>query len=98
MNNEAKFRFSYKLGNLKVHLTKTLVIFQDLCNKLDLPSSDIFWLENGIEVDNTNIIETKRIGIESAGQEWANKPFRYYIYDNKSVSVRDKTAEANRQT
>ena len=73
-------------------------MFQDLCNKLDLTSSDIFWLENGIDIDYSKIIETKRIGIESAGQEWANKPFRYYINDNKNVSVRDKTAEANKKS
>ncbi|XP_018314358.1 DNA-3-methyladenine glycosylase [Mycetomoellerius zeteki] len=34
-----------------------------------------------------------RIGIDSCGPEWANKPLRYYIYDNKSVSKRNKKAE-----
>ena len=58
------------------------------------------WKGLWIEEDRTNqeefkIIHSKRIGIDSCGAEWANKPLRYYIYGNKSVSKRDKKAEEN---
>ena len=58
------------------------------------------WKGLWITEDNKNqeliqIIRCKRIGIDRCGSEWANKPLRYYIYKNKSVSKRDKTAEVN---
>ncbi|XP_043479324.1 DNA-3-methyladenine glycosylase-like [Leptopilina heterotoma] len=65
-------------------------------SKYSLSSWKCLWLEE----DNSNqgeikIIRCKRIGIESCGTEWANKPLRYYIHKNKSVSKRDKVAEEN---
>ncbi|XP_014226303.1 uncharacterized protein LOC106652073 [Trichogramma pretiosum] len=57
------------------------------------------WKELWIEEDPTQeevkkIIECKRIGIDKVGQEWADKPLRYYIYDHKCVSKKDKLAES----
>lgn len=52
------------------------------------------WLENSFVEEEHQIIRSKRIGIDSCGAEWANKPLRYYIYGSKSVSKRDKQAEA----
>ena len=36
---------------------------------------------------------SKRIGIESAGTEVANKLYRFYELSNENVSVRDKPSE-----
>jgi DNA-3-methyladenine glycosylase len=59
-----------------------------MCNWKEL------WIEdNGIQED-IKIIKCPRIGITSAGEEWANKPLRYYIYGHKCVSKRNKTVES----
>ncbi|GFT86630.1 DNA-3-methyladenine glycosylase [Nephila pilipes] len=50
-------------------------------NKVDLCTSDILWLEDGKDILFCDIIACKRIGIDSAGEEWANKPLRFYIRD-----------------
>ena len=48
-------------------------------------SPDYLFIEDGEYVKN--IIETKRIGIDYAGED-ANLPLRYYIKDNPYVSVK----------
>ena len=48
-------------------------------------SQDYLFIEDGEYVKN--IIETKRIGIDYAGED-ANLPLRYYIKDNPYVSVK----------
>lgn len=53
------------------------------------------WLDGGYCDEEIRIIKCSRIGIESAGQEWASKPLRYYIFGNKSVSKRCKKSESN---
>ncbi|XP_043526823.1 putative 3-methyladenine DNA glycosylase [Frieseomelitta varia] len=50
------------------------------------------WIENG-EMEEFNIVKCRRIGIDNYGEEWTNKPLRYYIYGNKAVSKRNKEAE-----
>ncbi|KAJ8970213.1 hypothetical protein NQ314_001360 [Rhamnusium bicolor] len=65
-------------------------------NKVDItdPENTAMWLEDDPEFDQEKIIvHTSRIGIASAGVEWANKPLRFYILNNDSVSKRDKKAE-----
>lgn len=52
------------------------------------------WIENDTATEDVKIVKCSRIGIDSAGPEWANKPLRYYIYGNTSVSKRDKKAES----
>ncbi|VEN33459.1 unnamed protein product [Callosobruchus maculatus] len=71
----------------KEHLNKV--------NVTDLQNEQI-WLEDDPDYDkeDVNIVQTTRIGIASAG-EWATKPLRYYILNNKCVSKRDKNAERN---
>lgn len=61
-------------------------------NNTDLTTSVNFWVEDATP-DVFTVIHTTRIGIESYGKESALKPYRYYIFGNKHVSVRDKTAE-----
>ncbi|KAG7170074.1 3-methyladenine DNA glycosylase-like [Homarus americanus] len=65
----------------------------DSSNKVDLAESKFFWLEQGKSIPENQVIVTKRIGIDSCGEEWANKPLRFYVNGNKCVSVRDKKAE-----
>lgn len=48
-------------------------------------SQDYLYIEEGEDV--RNIIETKRIGIDYAGED-ANLPLRFYIEDNHYVSVK----------
>ncbi|XP_069186574.1 putative 3-methyladenine DNA glycosylase isoform X5 [Procambarus clarkii] len=67
----------------------------DTSNKVDLTTSETFWLEHGRFISEDQIIVTKRVGIDSCGEEWAKKPLRFYVYNNKFVSVRDKEAENN---
>lgn len=68
-------------------------ITKESCNKLDLCNSDCIWIEEQPNLKLEPTISTSRIGIESAGEEWSNKPLRFYVYGNKSVSKRDRTAE-----
>lgn len=52
------------------------------------------WIEDDGTQEEIKVVECSRIGIESAGEEWASKALRYYIYGHKCVSKRDKKAEA----
>ncbi|KAF7274075.1 hypothetical protein GWI33_013237 [Rhynchophorus ferrugineus] len=58
-------------------------IKKDNCNKLDLgdPDNNMLWVEDDflMNPDHLSVVKTSRIGIESAGEEWAQKPLRFYI-------------------
>lgn len=62
-------------------LTMAMGIDRDLNGKI--LSQDYLYIEEGEDV--RNIIETKRIGIDYAGED-ANLPLRFYIKDNPYVS------------
>ncbi|XP_032877252.1 DNA-3-methyladenine glycosylase [Amblyraja radiata] len=74
-----------------------------LCQALDITKSfdqehlattTDLWMERGPQViAGTEIISSSRIGIGYAG-EWVSKPLRFYIKNNKCVSVIDRKAEA----
>lgn len=69
-------------------------ITKETCNKLDLCNNPDLWLEFDNNFSNGfKIIDTARIGIKSAGEEWANKQLRFYIKGNLHVSKRDRTRE-----
>jgi len=51
----------------------------------DLTKSKRIWLEDGEKVGPTQIIASKRIGIDYA-QEWAEKPWRFFLKNNPFVS------------
>jgi len=70
-----------------LNITKDEINFCSLTN-----NSDLIWLEDNEETI-PNIITTKRVGIEGAGQPWCDLPLRFYVAPNKCVSVRDKLAE-----
>lgn len=74
-------------------LCQAFKIEKDLFNKIDLCSSSELWLEEGGEIDVSSVISCKRIGIDSYGEEWANKPLRFYVKGNSCVSRRCKAAK-----
>jgi len=52
----------------------------------DLCMSKRIWIEDkGTRIKKSQIVATKRIGIDYAGV-WAKKPWRFYIKDNPFVS------------
>lgn len=66
----------------------------DALNKKHLSDCSDMWIEEGNEkFEESDIICSTRIGIESAGPEWAGKLLRFYVFGNKSVSIRDKKRE-----
>ncbi|MCL4122375.1 UNVERIFIED_CONTAM: hypothetical protein GTU68_062061 [Idotea baltica] len=84
---------THQLCNGPSKLCQALNISKN-CNKINMAESDEFWVENGSEyASEENIVVSKRIGIESAGEEAASKPLRFYLKNNPSVSVRDRKAE-----
>lgn len=68
-------------------------ITKENCNKLDLTECEELWIEDPEGHEDINIVASSRIGIASAGDEWANKPLRFYILGNKHVSKKDRKAE-----
>ena len=91
---DAKELKTHELGNGPSKLCQALSITKHECNEQDLSTWEKMWCEDdGFHVPNHSIVTTKRIGIDSYGPEWANKPLRFYIAGNKNVSVRDKNAE-----
>lgn len=82
-----------ELCNGPSKLCQALKIEKSIFNKIDLCTSNDMWLEDGIYVEFSSIISCKRIGIDSYGEEWADKPLRFYIKDNCFVSQRNKVAE-----
>lgn len=83
----------FELCNGPAKLTIGLAIDMN-CNKQNLSKWPYMWIDNTPEdIDEDCIVKCKRIGVESAGEEWATKPLRFYIYGNKSVSKKDKVGE-----
>ncbi|GFO16014.1 DNA-3-methyladenine glycosylase [Plakobranchus ocellatus] len=70
-------------------LCQALQITKDKCNKMDLVSSDELWLEDGDAVPSEKIVQCPRINIGYA-EEWQEKPLRFYVKDNRCVSVQYK--------
>ncbi len=54
-------------------------------NKTDLTIPPLY-IEDAPSVPQEQIVETKRVGVDYAG-EWKEKPWRFYIEGNKFVSV-----------
>jgi DNA-3-methyladenine glycosylase len=55
-------------------------------NKTDLTASPLY-IESASLIPQNDIVETTRVGVDYSG-EWKNKPWRFYIRDNKFVSVK----------
>ena len=68
-------------------LTQSLAIDRDL-DGTDLLTSPVLYIEKAPRIPPARIVTTPRIGIDSAGTEWAGKPLRFYVKDNPHVSRR----------
>ncbi len=54
-----------------------------------LLGNEIYLMDNKIKINNEEIGISKRIGVESAGQD-AQLPYRFYLRNNRFVSGRNK--------
>ncbi|XP_069685654.1 uncharacterized protein [Periplaneta americana] len=96
---------STKLKELKLHdlcngpakLCISFNITKSTSNEHDLCSWEGMWIEEDESeqksLNSNRIVVSQRIGIGSAGFEWASKPLRFYLLGSSSVSRRDKTKE-----
>lgn len=66
-------------------LCLALDITKDM-NKEDLVVSNRLWLEEGIQVHDSEIETSQRIGLGVRAGEWASKEMRYFIRGNPFVS------------
>jgi len=58
-------------------------------NKLDLVTSDKLWIEDrGVKIKQSQIVRTKRIGVDYAGPYWSKRKWRFYIKRNEFVSIK----------
>eukprot|EP00794_Sanderia_malayensis_P009257 gene9257-10235_t len=91
---------NHALCNGPSKLCTALSISKDSLNKEDMTSSARFWVERDQQPDHaeSEIVKSRRIGIDSYGMEWASKPYRFYVMGDKHVSVRDKAAEEQLMT
>jgi DNA-3-methyladenine glycosylase len=51
----------------------------------DLATADHLWLAGGSEVPDSAVSAGRRVGVDYAG-EWSNRPWRFWITGNPSVS------------
>lgn len=71
----------------------SMTIDKVLINKADLCTSSGIWIEKDDKLVVDHVVACKRVGINRVEKEWAEKPWRFYIYDNDNVSIRNKEAE-----
>ena len=90
---ESFWRFLQINQTFDSHIYQAFNITKELFNSVDLTESSEIWLENAVDIPDNEIVHSKRIGIESAGAEVANKLYRFYVHSNEHVSVRDKKKE-----
>lgn len=62
-------------------------------NGLDMTQSDRLWIESAPDLERgavppDRIVNTTRVGIDSAGPEWAGKPWRWYDRGSAHISKR----------
>lgn len=62
-------------------------------NEVSLMQNHHLWLEKGEELQDDQIATSQRIGLHSADQEWREKPWRFYLRHDRSVSIRDRIEE-----
>jgi len=81
------------LTNGPSKLCMSFKITKNEFNKQDLETNKFLWIQDSLDsipVENFKIIKASRIGIDNAGQEAMNKLYRFYIKDNKFVSIKSK--------
>ncbi|CAG0880565.1 unnamed protein product [Darwinula stevensoni] len=77
----------FELCNGPSKLCISMNLEKTTCNGQDLANWPALWIEDSENVREDCIVACKRIGIDSCGPEWADKPLRFYILGNRSVSV-----------
>lgn len=92
--DKSKRKASFKLKELcsgPSKLCQSLDITKENSNEKDLldPASHL-WVEEGVEVHDSRVRLSKRIGIDGAGPESRDKLYRFYEMGNHHVSVIDK--------
>ncbi len=60
-------------------LTKYLKIDKKFNGKIANQKTGLWIEDRGIKIKKSQIIKTKRIGVEYAGKIWANKPYRFIL-------------------
>jgi DNA-3-methyladenine glycosylase len=75
-----------KKGSGPGKLTKILEIDRSLNKQKIYNKKNNLWLEESIrDIKKNEIVKTKRVGIDYA-EEYRDKPWRFYLADNKNVS------------
>ena len=73
-------------------------ITKSCTNEMDLTNSESnMWVADAPDLDPADIVTSTRVGIEGAGPESANKPYRFYERDNDHVSVLDAVDRKRRR-
>lgn len=60
---------------------------------LNLVDKGSIWIEDDPDFKVENVVHTNRVGIDSAGKEFVDKLYRFYIFGNSCVSKRDVLKE-----
>ncbi len=60
-------------------LTKQLQIDKSLNGNLACPETGLWIQDSGVTIPKGHIVTTPRIGIDYAGYEWAQKPYRFVL-------------------
>lgn len=88
---------SYKIHELCNGPSKLCISFnidKETCNKQDITTFKYLWIEPRLgQLNEDDVVISTRIGIGSAGEIWANKLLRFYIFKNPNVSKVDKQRE-----
>jgi len=67
-------------------LCRALQIDKNLnCTSAITKNSQLYFEDHRVKIPKTKIIKTKRVGVDYAGP-WKNKPLRFFMKGNKSVS------------
>ena len=92
-SDEGRGLKDHQLCNGPSKLCMALDIDKAFFNEKDVTVSESLWLEKGQDVEDSWVVVSKRVGLNSAAEEWKDKPWRFYLKGNSSVSVRDQEAE-----
>lgn len=74
-----------ELCNGPAKLCKALCI-DKTCDKMDLVSSQSLWVEFPTKEEEFEVVESKRVNVQYAGEVWANKLLRFYIKGSPHIS------------
>jgi DNA-3-methyladenine glycosylase len=73
--------------------TQAMGIEKSNGDRVDLTTCGYLWIEDGPPIADVDVVCCSRIGIKNYAGDWTDKPMRFYLRGNKSVSVRNRQAE-----